>query len=268
MAIPFPDRKARTSAIHPNAGIRAAYQRKLQRLVDEMANSVQYWLRAAYRADEPVMAQDAVPAKELQAAVNEMAKRWRGRFDKAAPEMARWFATKASRRSDAALRAILKRGGFTVEFKMNAAMRDVFASTVEANVGLIKSIPEQYLGQVQGAVMRSVQTGRDLAGLTKELQRHFGVTRRRAEFIARDQNNKATSALMKARQVDMGIEKGIWLHSHSGKEPRPTHVKKSGKEFSIVDGWYDPDPKVRRHIMPGELINCHCVWKPKIPGFS
>jgi len=163
---------------------------------------------------------------------------------------------------------ILRDGGFSVRFKLTPAMRDVAAASVAENVQLIKSIPQKYLGDVHGAVMRSVQAGRDLASLTKEIQKLGVVTRKRAALIALDQNNKATSAILKARQIDLGITEGVWLHSHGGKEPRPTHLDNHGKKFSIVDGWFDPDPHVRKRIMPGELIRCRCVWKPVIKGFS
>lgn len=277
--------------IHPNVGIKVAYRRKLEALIDEMGRSVLYRVKAAYRADPPRMAQDAqgsgydpgatghelqgralatdaMPAAELQDAVDEMSKRWEKRFDDAAEEMADWFAKKAYRRSDAALRTILKTAGWTVEFKFTPAMRDIFRATVQANVSLIKSIPQKYLEQVEGAVMRSVQTGRDLKGLTDELEGLGGVSRRRAAFIALDQNNKATSALQKARQLELGIEEGVWLHSHGGREPRPTHLANHGKKFNIAEGWFDPDPRVRERIMPGYLINCRCVWKPVVKGFS
>lgn len=254
--------------VHPNAGIRADYRRRLECLIDEMARSFMYWLKSEYKKNEPEMALDAVPAKELQGAIDELSKRWRGRFRDAAPELARYFAKSASRRSDAALRAILKRAGFSVEFKMTRAMRGVMAATVEQSTQLITSIPEEYLTRVHGAVMRSVQTGRDVGGLAKELQKEFGVTRRRAAFISLDQNNKATSAMQKVRQTELGIEQGIWLHSHAGKVPRPTHLANHGKKFSIADGWFDPDAKVRRYIMPSELPRCRCSWRPIVRGFS
>jgi uncharacterized protein with gpF-like domain len=270
--IPFrrrPKNETVLRPIHPNVGIEAAYRRKLQRLIEEMGRSVHRWVRAAYRADPPRMAQDAVPAAELNDVVSQMAKRWQKRFDEAAPELADWFARSNRKRSDAALKAILKKGGFTVEFKLTPTIRDVARASVEANVQLIRSIPEQYLGQVQGVVMRSVQTGRDLGQLTKDLQKQFGVTYKRAAFIALDQNAKATSAIQKARQLELDPDpQGVWLHSHGGREPRPTHLANHGKRFSIAKGWHDPDPRVRRRIMPGELSRCRCVWRMVVKGFS
>lgn len=263
-----PKRRRRLAAVRPNVGLRIAYHRKIMRLVDEMAASVEYWLRAAYRANPPAMATDATPAAELQDAIDKMSRRWQQRFNAAAPELAAFFARSASKRSDAMLRSILRKGGISVKFQMTAAMRDILRATIEENVGLIRSIPQQYLGEVQGLVMRSVTAGRDLGFLSRELRERYGITKRRAALISLDQNNKATSALQRARQVELGIEEGIWMHSHAGKEPRPTHLANDGKKFSIADGWYDPDRRVRRRIWPGELINCRCSWRVVIKGFS
>jgi len=288
--------------VQPNAGIRAQYSARMLRLIEEMTRSYEHWLVACYRANKPRMAMDSItgvsptatikdypvdfvriswdddglgwmaldasPAAELQRELRSLGARWQQRFDEGAPELARWFSKRVTRRSEDALRAILKKSGYTVKFTMTRKMQDVFGATVAENVSLIKSIPQQFHTKVEGLVMRSVATGRDLHQLTRDLQQNFGVTERRAKFIALDQNNKATSALMKVRHVELGLNEGIWLHSHAGKEPRPTHLANHGKKFSIAEGWYDPDPRVRRRIMPGELIRCRCTWRPIVKGFS
>ena len=255
--------------VRPNAGLEAAYRTKLLRLVDQMQRSFEYWIKAAYRANEPaVMAQDATPADELRRVIADLARRWRHRFDVASQELADYFATAASKRSDAALKAILKKGGFSVKFQMTRAQRDIIDATVNANVSLIKSIPERYLTDVEGMVMRSVQTGRDLGTLATELRDAYGITKRRAALISRDQSNKATSALLHARQAEIGIETAVWMHSGAGKTPRPSHVK-AGREKIVYDvrkGWFDPHEQ--KYIFPGELIACRCTSRPVIPGFA
>ncbi|CCE05779.1 conserved hypothetical protein [Bradyrhizobium sp. STM 3843] len=254
------------SAVRPNAGIEDAYRKKMQALIAEMDNSVRYWLRAAYRANEPVMAQDRTPADELRDAIRKLARRWQKNFDEAAPELAEFFAQSVASRSSGALTAILKKAGFTVKFKMTPAMRDIMAATVSQQVSLIKSIPSRYFTNIEGLVMHSVQTGRDLALLTQDLQQQFGVTRRRAAFIARDQNNKATASMTRARQDELGITQAIWVHSGGGKHPRPTHVAMDGKKYDVNKGMWDS--AVQRWIFPGEEINCRCISRPVIPGFS
>jgi SPP1 gp7 family putative phage head morphogenesis protein len=253
--------------VHPNAGTRQAYQRKLLALTDAMAHSYVYWLRACYRANEPVLAQDS-PASELEKTLKQLGRYWLKRFSAAAPELAEWFAQDVDKRSSAALRSILRRGGISVRFRMTKAMRDVLDASVAESVGLIRSIPQQYHTEVEGLVMRSVKAGRKLDVLTRELKQRYGVTRKRAALIARDQNNKTTAAFTRVHYGELGIEKAVWLHSTAGKEPRPTHVKNSGKAYVVSEGWFDPDPRVRKRIWPGELINCRCVAKPVVKGFS
>jgi uncharacterized protein with gpF-like domain len=258
--------KTTLRAVRPNAGLRAAYRKRLLALIDEMAASYRYWVQARYREHPPLLAQDASPAKELERELAKLSKQWRRRFDAGAEELARFFVNNSARTGDVQLRAILKKAGFTVNLKLTPALRDTLRASVMENVALIKSIPREYSTEVEGLVMRSVVAGRDLSFITRELGRRYNITRKRAELIARDQNNKATGALTRARYLDLGIERAVWLHSGGGRVPRPTHVKNSGKSYDIQRGWYDP--AVKRRIYPGELINCRCVAKAVVKGFS
>lgn len=253
--------------VHPNVGIEADYRRRMNALIDEMATSYAHWITARYRANPPRIAQDASPARELERELEQLGIRWQKRFAEAGPKLAEWFARSTSKRSQDGLRKILRDAGISVRFKPTPVMRDVFQATVAENVGLIKSIASKYHHEVQGMVMRSVTTGRDLAGLTQELEHRYGITRRRAHTIALDQNNQATSAFVKVRQVELDLL-AKWLHSHAGKVPRPTHLANSGKVYDPKVGWYDPDPKVRRRIWPGQLNRCRCVSVSVVPGFS
>jgi uncharacterized protein with gpF-like domain len=254
--------------VRPNSGLEAAYRRKLDGLIKEMSDSAEYWLTASYRANPPELAADGTPADALRRSIKGLAARWFKRFDAAAPKLAAWFAQATEKRSSSALKKILKDGGFTVEFQMTPAMRDVLDATVNANVAMIKSIPAQYLTEVETMVMRSVQTGRDLGSLTKELEARFSVTRRRAALIAKTQNNMATASMTRARNLEIGLTEAIWVHSHGGREPRPSHVKAGAEKvrYDIAKGWYDP--AIGEFIQPGALIGCRCVGRPVVKGFS
>jgi SPP1 gp7 family putative phage head morphogenesis protein len=253
--------------LHPNVGIEMEYRRRLLKLIEAMHNSIEYWITSKYKNNEPVIAQDAVtPASSLRIALAKLVRRWQRRFDLAAKELAEYFTDDVSERTDERMKRILKDGGFSVKFTMTPAMQDIARATVNANVSLIKSIPQQYLRNVEGIVMRSVQSGRDLGQLSKDLQKQFGVTKRRAALISRDQNNKASSAFQRARQQELGITRAIWMHSHGGKEPRPTHVKMDGKSYDINKGMWDP--AVKEFIFPGQLINCRCTSRSVVAGFS
>ena len=252
------------SPIRPNAGVEVWYRRQLDRQVREMQKSVVYWMTANYTASCAAVAMDASPAVFMRDAMRKLAKRWTKSFDSIAKKLADRFAGDALKNSDVSLHNALETAGFTVELKMTAPMNNALQATITENVGLIRSIPDKYFTEVEGLVMRSVARGRDLSYLTDELQKRYGITRRRAALIARDQNNKATSVMQAARQKSLGITQGIWRHSHAGKEPRPSHVKADGKVFDLSKGMLLDG----EWVMPGEEINCRCTWSPLIPGLN
>jgi len=235
-------------------------------LVEAMDRSLDRFVLSAYRQNPPRIAQDA-PADEMARAMRRLRRRWLDRFEEAGPELGAFFANKAWRQSDAQLRMILRKAGISVKFEMTPMMRDQLQATIHEQVGLIRSIASQHLDKVEGIVMRGVTRGADSGLIAKELQAQFGVTKRRAALIARDQTTKATATMTRARQQELGIEKAIWLHSgiKTKGHYRPTHLKNNGKRYTVTEGWYDPHEQ--RRIWPGELINCRCVSKPVIAGF-
>jgi uncharacterized protein with gpF-like domain len=260
------------SAIRPNAGTEARYRRRLQGLIRQMNASVQYWIKAKFKANGPAIAQDELPSKALAREIRKLARRWEKDFDDLAPKLAEYFAKSANQRSTRQLKQMLKDAGFAVDFKMTRAVRDVMSASINEQVSLIKSIPAKYFTDIEGSVMRAVGAGGDLHGLAKDLQKNYGVSYRRAAFIARDQNNKAMATITKARQQEAGITEAIWVHSGGGHEPRPTHVAagKRQQRYDVSKGWYDPDANGKGQgawIFPGQLPNCRCVSRPVIPGF-
>lgn len=260
-----PSGRAKTlPPVRANAGIEAAFRKRLDALIDEMQRSIQHWVKAQYRRNAPEIAQDESPAAGLKALMDGLGRQWERRFNAAAPELAEWFSVAIKDRSDAALKGILKRAGLTVEFRMSRGVNDVFQATVAEQVGLIKSIASEHLTDVQGAVMRCVTQGRDLGYLSKELEARYGVTKRRAAFIARDQANKATATITRARQIEMGITKAKWRHSSAGRHPRASHVAADGQEYDVAKGMLIDGA----WIFPGELPNCRCTSAPIIEGFD
>jgi SPP1 gp7 family putative phage head morphogenesis protein len=255
-----------------NAGIEAQYRARLEAMVDAMHRSLVYWIAAQYRANSPQMAADAglesfrdgSPANALRRAVHRMSRRWQKAFDRGAPELAAYFANKSFGASDVQLKQILKKAGFSVEFKMTKGATDAYDLVRWENVSLIKSIASEHLSDVEQLVMRSVQQGRNLGELTEQLQDRYQITRRRAALISRDQANKATATINQVRQKELGITQAIWQHSHAGKHPRPSHVAANGKTYDIDKGMYLDG----EWVLPGQAINCRCTSKAVIPGFD
>ena len=259
--------------VRPNVGIEVAYCKALLTMIDEMNRSIVYWLSAAYRHEPPRIAQDELSSAAMRKAVQELAKRWTRRFNDMSERVGKYFAQSVQDRTDGALKQMFADAGWTIDWKMTPGQKDVLGAVINENVSLIKSIPAEHLQKVEGLVMRSVAAGYDMQMLRDGLRKQFGVTCRRAEFIARDQTSKTTSMLHRARQVEAGIDDAIWVHSHAGREPRPNHVR-FGKEqahFDPKQGMWDPDADGKgrgRYIQPGELIGCRCTCRSVIPGLK
>ena len=228
-----------------------------------MAASIEYWLVAERRAEPPALAEDATPSEKMRREFKKLAERWQARFDEMAPKVAETFLKNQFKGTDAAMRQALREAGWTIEFKLTPAMRDAFEASLAENVGLIRSIPAQYLQEVEGIVMRNYTAGRNLKSMAEEIRGRFHVVADRAVLIARDQSNKANAVVQRARQIDLGITEAIWMHSHAGREPRPTHVAMNGKRYEVAKGMWDSD--VKQWIFPGELINCRCVGRSVLP---
>ena len=262
-----PGRKYVTAAaVHPNAGVEAAYHKRMDALIARMAAGVLRRLSAIWRTNPPELTEDASPAAELREAMERMRRDWQAQFDDLADTAGRRFADEATSTADRSFAAKLKKAGFTVRFQRTRAINDVIQASVSENVQLIKSIPQQYLTQVESIVTVGVQTGRDMGYIAKALQDQLGVTRRRATIIARDQAGKSTAAIVRARQQEVGITQAVWLHSLGGRKPRRTHVAMNGKIYDIVKGMWDEDEKA--WVLPGQLINCRCVSLSIIPGLD
>lgn len=262
------DARGTLAPIRPSAPTRIAYQKRVDALIDEMANSLLYWLKAAYRADEPAAIDLGADALPLQNAFDKLARRWLRRFDTLSEQLSEWFATSVENRVDRTMKADMRKAGFTVKFQQSPAMREAVDAVIAENVALIRSIGAQHLEGVQVALSQSIATGRDLASLTEHLTKRVGVTKRRAALIARDQTNKATATMVRTRALENGITRARWQHSAGGKTPRPEHVKASRDRlvFDMTDGVNFENGEGT--VWPGTAINCRCVAIPIIPGFD
>lgn len=257
-----------TSPIRANAGLALKYQRALERLIDDMHKGSTRWIIAEYRRQLPKLTQDA-PIRDLGDKLAEQAARWRQIFNHEAETLTGWFIGRVADVADRATKAALEKRLPTVKMNPSRAMNQVQAALIKENVSLIKTIQSKYFSDVEAAVMRSAAAGRDLQQLTDEIQARYQVTRNRAKLIAKDQNNKATMQMSLARQQSIGIEYGIWRHSHAGKEPRPSHKKADGVVFKLSEGLYLEDIGGEwAWITPGWAINCRCSWTPMIEGID
>ncbi len=253
--------------VRASAGVEAWYRARLLKLVDAMHKSVAYWVTALYRDKvDSQLAHDATPATELAKRLKKLGKQWTGTFEAMSATIAKSFVDKAMKHGDLAFKSALKKGGFTIEFTTTPAIRATLDAATHENVRLIRSIPAKYLDEVEGHVLRSVQAGRAMKELTETLHEVYGVTKRRAALIARDQNNKATAHMSRVRMLGLGITTALWSHTMASKEPREEHEEWDGEKFDLDEGMYSEVDG--ENVWPGTPINCGCTSRAVIPGYN
>ena len=126
---------------------------------------------------------------------------------------------------------------------------------------LIKTITKDTLSQMENIVQEGFKTGKTTTSIVKEIQSTYGVEKRYARLIARDQMAKLNADLTKTQQQDAGVEEYIWSTSGDGRV-RDRHRSLNNKTFR----WDDPpvvDTKTGRRCHPGEDYQCRCVSLPK-----
>ncbi|AGQ31613.1 hypothetical protein M495_14390 [Serratia liquefaciens ATCC 27592] len=261
------NRKKRKSlkAVNYNAGNIIWYRNELLALIREMSDDAKGQIVPIFVDSH--LAMDANPVQLLRSALRALAKKWVDRFITKALPTAESIISKTGDAVDRSLLASARKDSMTINMQWTEAMLQKREAIISENVALIRSIPEKYFTDIESMVFRSVAKGGDRKGLADEIKANFGkrhgITRRRAEFIARDQVRKATSDLSNARQQAAGIKRGIWLHSGGGNEPRPKHVHANGREFDLDKGL--PIGDKGQYVLPGEEPGCGCSWKPILP---
>lgn len=131
---------------------------------------------------------------------------------------------------------------------------------VRANVDLIVTIPEDTLDKMKDIVYDGFANGRTTTQMVRDIQKAYGVSRRRARLIARDQTAKLNGQIQRAQQMDAGITEYVWMTT-GDERVRSGHKKLNGKKFS----WNNPpvvDERTGRRCHPGEDYQCRCIARP------
>lgn len=144
-------------------------------------------------------------------------------------------------------------------FEDDPRLRDQFQLFATENVSLIKSIDDRYFDDVSEVVREGVENAWILRKLSERLQERFGVSKSRAELIARDQVGKLHGQLTKTRQETIGITEFQWSSSGDSRV-RDAHAKANGKTYS----WTKGHPT---EGFPGQPIACRCVATPVMPDW-
>jgi len=136
--------------------------------------------------------------------------------------------------------------------------REMIERWVSANVDLIKTQPRESLGRMKELIYKDYMSGRSTSNIVKELQAQYGMDKRHAQLIARDQTAKLNSEITQSQQRDAGVSKYEWSGTLDRRE-RESHRALEGKIFS----WDNPpETDGGRRCHPGEDYQCRCCALP------
>lgn len=236
--------------IPPSVRIQKEYERMMVEMIADIRAEVIRYIVKPFKSD---LAMDGI-TDWLSHVMDAVINRWSYNLDRIAPEMAKVFVGKSKKNYERRLLSVLRRRGFTVGFNHSQFVEEQMQVALGENIGLIKSVGEQYLDRVRLSVWYSVKNGYDVEGLVKRLREIDGMSERRAKNIANDQIGKINDAIENARAKELGVTKAIWQHSSASKEPRVSHVKANGMEYDLEKGAYIDG----EYIHVREKIGCKC----------
>lgn len=262
----------RGTKLAPNAAIEDRYYREMQSLILQMTRTTRRRVLQLFKSETATefFAMDESVSAQAKLITNQLTKKFVQLFSAEAQGMAEGFLKDSDRASSGALHESLKAlsGGLSLKTTvLTGELREVISASITENVGLIKSIPQKYMAEMQGAVMRSITSGRGLQDLVPFFDRYEKITTRRARLIASDQTRKVYSALNAGRMEKLNLDKYEWLHSGGGVEPRRLHLHLAGKICSlknppVIQYAKGAQPEVRGK--PGDLPGCKCTMRPVI----
>lgn len=275
MSIIIPDKKEMDKAAKKKKKLGKAIKTSKEAEREMLKYTTELWTRVLFPITAKIeqMVKDGASAMDIGYAIEAGLHRAAIEYGNAADNIIDKWRLSVSDDTRRALERGLRQslGVSTVALLDTPAIREVLEVGGMEAVQLIKTIPQQHLGEVARAVAdnfagRSLPEGRSLLAQIK----HVGkVTEKRARVIARDQTSKMTSLLNQTRQQDIGIEEYIWrtvkdervVGNPSGKYPKGNskhmdHYHREGKIFR----WDSPPPDGH----PGQAIQDRCYAEPII----
>lgn len=124
----------------------------------------------------------------------------------------------------------------------------------------IQKFTDENILKLRQEVQAHAFSGGRSASLAKVIQQNYGVSQRKAKFLARQETSLLMSTVRENRYKDVGSIKYKWSGAMDSRE-RHDHKLLQGKVFF----WDSPpvvDRNTGRRANPGEDYNCRCVAIP------
>lgn len=255
-------------ALRPNASIASDYAKPTINLIELMSRDVERELKKLFKENKFGFAEDASISSQARILMNYLVRKWGKRFDEMAKSSTDRMISRTIRNSAVTLGISLREASadFTIDTSFrNEQLNDVIKASTQEAAGLIKLIPQKYLSEVGGQVMRSITTGKGMEDLVPFLTKKYNGNIRHARNVALDQTRKSYQSINTSRLKSLGVKKFIWVHTGGSKEPRLNHIRMSGNEYSfddppVIGVMYGEEVRG----LPGDLPYCRCICKPVI----
>lgn len=258
----------------PSAKRLSDYKRALKSLVKRMRKETEKEVMKLFRSqvyEDFKYAQDESIGSQARITMNYLLKKYVSLFSSKAKDLAQSMLKGVLRDNKTILNNSLKSArkksdsvsleSDLVPSYLSETTKEAIKLSIAENVSLIKNIPEKYMNQVTGDVMRGVMGDVNLKDIQDKLIKNGGMAERRAKNIAEDQTRKASNVINAERMKAVGVKKFEWKHSSGGQKPRELHIEMDGNIYSF-DDLPVIDDKTGEKGLPGQLPNCRCFMVP------
>ena len=149
----------------------------------------------------------------------------------------------------------------TIEAELTADQIKVISKDWGNNLDLyIKKWTSENIVKLREEIQPHVLAGGRAEGLVKVIQDNYGVSARKAKFLARQETALLMSKFQETRYRDLGIETYRWSTAHDSRV-RHDHDLLNGKVFRF-DSPPMTNKKTGARNNPGQDFNCRCVAIP------
>lgn len=284
------------TVLRPSARIQLQYGKALRDLIVAMQRETKVELVALFRSPDTFVYDHAdslytrtarelgllpepalgVETVAMDASISELAARLLERigakfsvmFDNASTAISSTMTKETLVSSDRAVTASLKEVSKSVTLKMTPYVEQMVDAGAAESTALIRSVPDKYLSQIAGDVMRSITSGNGLQDLIPALNDRNEKTLNWAANVAKDQTRKVFNNINKARMQGAGVKKAEWIHSGGSNKPRKYHIDRApGGLNGLIFNLDDPpiiDENTGERGIPGQLPYCGCTMRPII----
>ena len=257
------------SALRVSAGISQTFSEPILVLVRRMADDVRKTVIALL--DEHAtdgFAMDASLSAQSRIQLNALRERYTVLFGKLSKRVVARMIDSTLRNSRVTLNSSLQQMSPGLSLGpdvMTERLKEITSAATNEAVSLIKLIPQQYLGEVQSAVNRSILGGTETKSLVAFLTEKYQQNVRHANLVAADQTRKVYNAVTAARMTAVGVKKFEWIHTGGTVHPRRLHKELNGTVWAFAEPPEIGEMNGQKVFgIPGLMPNCRCVMRPII----